>query len=111
MKRNLLLLTLAAGVVMSSCGKMETGSSLEREGEVLVNFSLGYATKATGGIDDDAVNTAYVFAFDGNRLDGSAYVTSTTGTIKVTKGLRRFIAVVNPNEEFTYSAATSPSAL
>ena len=111
MKRNLLLLTLAAGVVMSSCGKMETGSSLEREGEVLVNFSLGYATKATGGIDDDAVNTAYVFAFDGNRLDGSAYVTSTTGTIKVTKGLRRFIAVVNPNEEFTYGAATSPAAL
>ena len=111
MKRIYFLTTLVLGLALVSCGKMEGQPSPEADGEVSVNFSLGYGTKATGGIDDDAVNTAYVLAFDGNRLDGSAYVTSSTGTIKVTKGLRRFIAVVNPNEEFVFGAATSPAAV
>ena len=112
MKRNILLFVLALGVLMTSCGKIENQqATTEREGEVVVNFSLGYATKATGGIDDDAINSAYVFAFDGNRLDGSAQVSSSTGTISVTPGSRRFIAVVNPNSEFTFTNVTTPASL
>ena len=103
-------MTLAIGLTAVSCGKMD-GEQSTADNQVVVNFSLGNATKATGGIDDDAVNTAYVLAFDGNRLDGSAYVTSSTGTIKVTKGLRRFIAVVNPNDEFIFASATSPASV
>ena len=112
MKRNIMLFVLALGVVMTSCGKMENQqAATESDSEVVVNFSLGYATKATSGIDDDAINTAYVFAFDGNRLDGSAQVTSSTGSINVTPGSRRFIAVVNPNSEFTFTNVTTPASL
>ena len=104
-------MALAAGIMATSCGKMDgQQQSGERDNEVEVNFSLGYATKATTGIDDDAINTAYVFAFDGNRLDGSAYVsTASSGTIKVTPGSRRFIAVINPNSEFTFTSINSPA--
>ena len=96
---------------MASCGKMESQDNNGAGGAVEVNFSLGTGTKATGGISDAAINTAYVFAFEGNRLDGSAYVNGNTGTIKVTPGLRRFIAVVNPNDEFSFTGAGTPDAI
>ncbi|MBP5504644.1 MAG: hypothetical protein J6X89_00910 [Bacteroidales bacterium] len=112
MKRQILFLALALGITVTSCGKMEGQQAQQRDGEVVVNFSLGYQTKATTGINDDAVNTAYVFAFDGNRLDGSAFVSSaSTGTINVTPGSRRFIAVINPNSEFTFNSVTTPASL
>lgn len=97
--------------MITSCGKMEQQQAGQREKEVVVNFSLGDATKASSGIDDDAINTAYVFAFDGNRLDGSAQVSSSSGSITVTEGTRRFIAVVNPNSEFTFTNITTPASL
>ena len=111
MKCNFLLLTLASGIIMASCSGFEQPQPTQRDREVVVNFSLGYATKANSGVDDDAINTAYVFAFDGDRLDGSAQVTSTTGSITVTEGSRRFIAVVNPNSEFSFTNVVSPASI
>ena len=99
------------GVVMTSCGKIDQQQASENEKEVVVNFSIGHATKATGGIVDDNIKTAYVFAFDGNRLDGSAQVTSNTGTISVTPGSRRFIAVVNPKSDFSITNVTTPASI
>ncbi len=96
---------------MASCGKMDQQQACEKEKEVVVNFSIGHATKATEGIEDDIINTAYVFAFDGNRLDGSARVTSNTGTISVTPGLRDFIAIINPNSEFSFADISTPEAI
>lgn len=110
MKRNIMLFALAMGVVMTSCGKIDQEQASEKEKEVVVNFSIGYATKATDGIDDDNIKTAYVFAFDGDRLDGSAFVTSNTGSISVTPGLRHFIAVINPNSAFTFTDITTPAS-
>jgi len=107
MKRNLLLFTLAMSLGLASCGKMEGQLPAGEEGEVTVNFSLGYGTKATSGIDDDAVNTAYVFAFDGDRIDGSSFVESASGTIRVTSGLRQFVAVVNPKSEFSFTQVST----
>ena len=95
---------------MTSCGKIDQQQASEKENEVVVNFSLGNATKATDGIDDDNIKTAYVFAFDGDRLDGSAHVTSNTGSISVTPGMRHFIAVVNPNSEFIFTDVTTPAS-
>lgn len=110
--KKIMLFALAAAAVFASCGKMDSEQATGRDGEVEVNFSLGYATRATTGIDDDAVNTAYIFAFDGNRLDGSATVSNaSTGSIVVTPGSRRFIAVVNPNSEFTFTDITSPASI
>lgn len=109
MKRTFLLFCLLAS--LAACSRMEPQQSGARDGEVTVNFSLGYATKATGAISDNAVNTAYVFAFDGNRLDGSATVNAATGSINVTPGSRRFIAVVNPNSEFNFTSVTTPASL
>lgn len=111
MKRILFLMTLALGLGAVSCGKTDGQMSTGAENEVVVNFSLGDATKATTGVFEDAVRTVYVFAFDGNRLDGSTYATSTSGTIKVTPGSRRFIAVVNPNDEFSFGSLNTPSAI
>ncbi|MBR5034711.1 MAG: FimB/Mfa2 family fimbrial subunit [Bacteroidales bacterium] len=111
MKRILFLMTLAFGLCTVSCGKMEGQQSTAADNQVVVNFSLGNGTKATTGVFEDAIHTAYLFAFDGNRLDGSAYATSSTGTIKVTPGSRRFIAVVNPNEEFSFGSLNTPSAI
>ena len=111
MKRFALLFSLALGLGLVSCSKEQIKQSADGDGEVTVNFSLGYATKAIGGISENAVNTAYVFAFDGNRLDGSVFVNSTTGSIRVTPGTRRFIAVVNPNSEFSFSGVTTPASV
>ena len=110
MKRNIMLFALAMGVIMTSCGKIDQEQACEKEKEVVVNFSIGCATKATDGIDDDNIKTAYVFVFDGDRLDGSAFVTSNTGSISVTPGQRHFIAVVNPNSEFTFSDITTTAS-
>ena len=111
MKRIALLTGLALSLGMVSCGKASLQQGAERDTEVTVNFSLGLATKSTSGISDNAVNTAYIFAFDGNRLDGSAYVTAATGSINVTQGSRRFIAVVNPNSEFDFTSVTTPASI
>mgnify|MGYP002853911075 FL=1 len=109
--KKIMLVAIALGIVMSSCSKTDTEPSAGGQNEVVVNFSLGGATKANSGINETAVNTAYVFAFDGNRLDGSTYVTGNTGTIKVTSGSRRFIAVVNPNSEFSFTSVTTPASV
>ena len=112
MKKKLILIAFAGILAVTSCNKMENSTNDLQGEKVNVSFSLGMATKATSGIDDDAVNTAYIFAFDGNRLDASASVTgASTGTITVTPGSRRFIAVVNPNSEFTFTSISSPTAL
>lgn len=106
------MIALAGLMAMTSCNKMENSANEAQGEKVKVHFSLGMATKATSGIDDDAVNTVYVFAFDGNRLDGSASTTnSKTGSITVTPGSRRFIAVVNPNSEFTFNSVSNPTSL
>lgn len=111
MRKKIWLAALALGIVATSCGKMEGQQIGANNEEVVVNFSLGYTTKATDGIDDDAINTAYVLAFDGNRLDGSAYVTTANGSIKVTPGARRFLAIVNPNSEFSFTSVTTPASV
>ncbi len=109
MKKKLFFLPLAAAAMSISCNSIEEpASNVQQDSPVVVNFSLGTATKATDGIDDEAVNTAYVYAFDGERLDGSAAVTGKTGSINVTKGSRSFIAVVNPNSEFNFTGVSSP---
>ncbi len=109
MKRKLFLLPIAAAALLFSCNAIEEPASESGDGKaVVVNFSLGTATRATSGISDDAVNTAYVFAFDGDRLDGSASATGKSGSISVTPGSRTFIAVVNPNSEFSFTGVSSP---
>ncbi|MCF0172633.1 MAG: hypothetical protein HUJ91_02730 [Bacteroidales bacterium] len=115
MKKTFLMMAAATGIVAAaSCSKIETNAgNTDSPNVVAVQFSLSNLTKAmTSEVDDDAVNTAYVFAFDGNRLDASTSVTSaTTGTIEVTPGSRRFIAVVNPNSEFSYTSVTTPQSI
>ncbi len=112
MKRNLIMIALAGVLAVTSCNKMDNSANEDHGGKVKVNFSLGMATKATSGIDDDAINSVYVFAFDGNRLDGSASITNAnSGAIEVTPGERHFIAVVNPNSEFTFNAVSTPTAM
>lgn len=109
MKRKLFLLPIAAAALLVSCNAIEEPASGAGDGKaVVVNFSLGTATKATSGISDDAVNTAYVFAFDGDRLDGSASASGKSGSISVTPGSRTFIAVVNPNTEFSFTGISNP---
>ncbi len=111
MKKKILLVAFALGIVMTSCSKTDSEQSSVKPEEVVVNFSLGSATKANSGINESAVNTAYVFAFDGDRLDGSAAVNGVSGSIKVTPGVRRFVAVVNPNSEFSFTAVSTPASI
>ena len=106
-----MLVAIAFGIVMTSCSKTDSGKSSFNQEEVVVKFSLGSATKATGEINESAINTAYVFAFDGNRLDGSTTVNGVSGSIKVTPGQRRFVAVVNPNNEFNFTAVSTPASI
>ena len=109
MKKKLFFLPLAAAAMLISCNSIEEpASNAQQGGPVVVNFSLGTATKATGDISDDAVNTAYVFAFDGDRLDGSASASGKSGSISVTPGSRTFVAVVNPNSEFSFTDVSCP---
>ena len=111
MRKKIWLAALALGIVMTSCSEIEGQQAGLNNEEVVVNFSLGNATKAIEGIDDDAINSAYVLAFDGNRLDGSAYVTTANGSIKITEGSRRFLAIVNPNSEFSFTNVTTPASV
>ncbi len=111
MKKNILFVALAAGILLSSCSDIDRQQTGLESEAVTVNFSLGNATKAVGGINETAINTAYVFAFDGNRIDGSVAVAGSSGSIKVTPGNRRFIAVVNPNSEFNFTAVSTPASI